>query len=233
MTQETVEKRRDSGHCGRNDKLSYKGVMTVFESLANRRAVPSFDPTQKIERAELMTIMNQACLAPSSQNLQPWEFLICETDEEKALLSSVSFNQTKILEASAVILLLGNLRQYEHAERVGRRNVELGYFDEDRLAKFIESTRRRAEADPQSARDEAFRGSSLWAMAFMLAAMDRGWDTAPMGGYSPADLVSAFGVPETYVPTLIICIGKRNPEVILKDRALRFSAEERSHFGKF
>ena len=207
--------------------------MTASEALVSRRAIPSFDRSQKIDRETLLTVLNAANLAPSSQNLQPWEYLICETDEDKAKLSSVSYNQTKILEASAVVVLLGNLHPYKHAERIARANVERGYFGEDRVQPFIDSTRKNYESNPAAARDEAFRGSCLWAMAFMLAAQDHGWETAPMGGYKADELMTAFGVPESHIPTLIICIGKPNPEVKIKERAFRFPAEELVHFGKF
>jgi nitroreductase len=204
--------------------------MEFLEALSRRRAIPSFDPTVKISREELMEILDQANLAPSSMNLQHWEYIVCQTSESKAKLQEAAFNQKKISESSAAILLLGNrFANFQHSERVAEAMVQHGYYGEERREKWIEMAQSHWLTEQQK-RDEAFRGSSLWAMVFMLAAQNAGWDTAPMGGYDPAKVMETFSIPEDYVPVLIICIGKANPDVNLLPRVPRISAAELAHF---
>lgn len=207
--------------------------MNVREAIVARRSVPSFDSSVTITKEELVSLLELANLAPSSMNLQPWEYLVLMTDEEKNALFEVSYHQKKIQEASAVIVVLGNLKQYEHADRIADSNIELGLLTPERKEKWIAGAFGAYEHDAQKQRDEAFRGASLWAMNFMLAAAGEGWDTAPMGGFIPDDLMKAFGVPEHFVPTLLICIGKRNPEIIIKPRAFRYPTTDIAHFGRF
>lgn len=207
--------------------------MTVTEALTNRRAVPSFDSSVSIPTDELLALIDKANLAPSSMNMQPWEFLIAYSAEEKALLRSVAMNQPKIETASAVLVVLGNLRQWENAPRVVQAAIDSGVYTEDRREGAIAAPKNFWEPNPGLARDEVFRGCSLWSMAFMLAAMEAGWDTAPMSGFWPDKLAEAFGLPESIVPIMIICVGKRNPETSIYARGLRFAAAEISHFGRY
>ena len=80
--------------------------MTVNEALHARRATPSFDKSVTITREEVLALIDEASLAPSSMNMQPWEFLVIETDEDKAKLKDVAMNQGKVTEASAVIVVI-------------------------------------------------------------------------------------------------------------------------------
>ena len=207
--------------------------MTVSDALEFRRAVPSFVPEVQISREEIDALIDRASLAPSSMNMQPWKFILCHTAEEKELLKSVSYNQPKIAQASAVIVVLGDLKQYENAPRVVQFNIEAGYYGEERREGAIAAPRGAWENNPGLARDEAFRGCSLWSMAFMLAAAEDGWATAPMSGFVPDQLTEAFGVPDRFVPVMLIAIGKANPEVKIHKRSIRFPASELVHPGKF
>lgn len=165
--------------------------------------------------------------------LQQWEYIICDTPEAKARLQAASFNQKKISEASAVVIVLGNLKAAEqHAETVADANMEGGYFGEDRRERWIASAKRGWPTE-QVERDEAFRGPSLWAMTFMLAAKNAGWDTAPMGGYEADKVIAEFGLPETHIPVLLVAIGKLNPEVTLLPRVKRIPAETLAHFNNW
>lgn len=207
--------------------------MEFLDVLSARRSVPSFDPSVTIDRSELLEILNTANTAPSSMCLQQWEYIICDTPEAKARLQAASFNQKKISEASAVVIVLGNLKAAEqHAETVADANMAVGYFAEDRRERWIASAKRGWPTE-QVERDEAFRGPSLWAMTFMLAAKNAGWDTAPMGGYEADKVIAEFGLPETHIPVLLVAIGKLNPEVTLLPRVKRIPAETLAHFNNW
>lgn len=207
--------------------------MTVSQALESRRAYRSFLTDVSISMPAVKALIETANLAPSSMNLQPWEFLVVISQEDKERLKKVSYNQAKIAEASAVIVVLGNLHQYNHAEAVAKRNAELGYFGPEGIEKFVKSAHGAYEGKEAAQRDEAFRSSSLWAMAFMLVAEEAGWSTAPMGGFIPGDLTKEFGIPDTHVPTVLICIGKPNPALPMAPRGLRISAEELVHEGNW
>lgn len=59
-------------------------------------------------------------------------------------------------------------------------------------------------------RDEAIRNAGLSAMLLMLIAKDKGWDTCPMIGFDSEALAKALNIPDSYVPVLLITIGKED-----------------------
>ncbi len=207
-------------------------AFTVTQALEWRRAIPFFDTSVEISLDELTSLLETANLAPSSINMQPWEYLVVTSSEDKARLRKVAMNQAKVEDASAVVVVLGNLRQFEHAERLANSSIASGSLTEERKQGFLDMVH-NATATPGAARDEAFRGSSLWSMAFMLVAAEAGWDTAPMGGYWPDKLVEEFGIPEGYIPTMIICVGRRDGTKTLRPRGERIPATELLHVSQF
>ena len=51
------------------------------EILMNRKSVKVFDEQVKIPKAEMDEMIKKATTAPSSVNMQPWRFLVVESDE--------------------------------------------------------------------------------------------------------------------------------------------------------
>jgi len=54
-----------------------------------------------------------------------------------------------------------------------------------------------------------------------------------MGGFEADKLVKEFGVPDTYVPVIMVAIGKRNPDVGIRPRSYRIPASDLIHLGNF
>lgn len=207
--------------------------MTVREAFEFRRSVPSFDASVSISREELGEIVDLAVLAPTSMNLQPYALLLCHSAEDKARLQAVSFDQKKISEASAALVVLGNMQGHiENAPRIADGNIERGYLKAEHRDSWV-SRAQSAWATERERRDECFRAGNLLGMSIMLAAAERGWDAAPMGGYEADKLSAEFGLPEHLVPVLILAIGKRNPERELLPRGERIPARELIREGSF
>ncbi len=45
----------------------------------NRTLIKLFDENTKIDRAEMLEMINKAVTAPSSINMQPWRFVVVDT----------------------------------------------------------------------------------------------------------------------------------------------------------
>lgn len=61
----------------------------------------------KISKEEMTEILTEATLAPSSVNMQPWRFVVIESDEAKATLAPLAkFNQSQVETSSATTLYL-------------------------------------------------------------------------------------------------------------------------------
>lgn len=179
------------------------------EVIRERRSVRTYDPSFTISKEEMTELLGEAILAPSSSNLQPWRFLVIDDQQLKEKLLPIAWNQQQVVEASAVIAVLGDLESYKLADTIYTRAFEAGYMPEDTKNSFVERTVKSYGSLPK---DVATRVVStdggLISMQLMLAAKARGYDTVPMGGYDAVKFVEAFGIGERYVPIMLIAIGK-------------------------
>ncbi|MFD2114614.1 nitroreductase family protein [Paenibacillus yanchengensis] len=181
------------------------------EIITGRRSIRNYDPTVKISKEEMTQILQEATLAPSSVNLQPWRFLVIESAEGKAKLAPLAkFNQVQVETSAAVIAILGDLQSVDNAEEIYGKAVELGYMsDEIRERQLTAITNYYAHISPELNKDTVLIDGGLVAMQLMLVARAHGYDTNPIGGFEKDQIVAAFGLDATrYVPVMLVSIGK-------------------------
>jgi nitroreductase len=189
--------------------ISQVQQQNFFDVIQERRSVRSYDPSVRISREELTGMLQQAALAPSSSNLQPWRFLVIDSPELKEKLLPIAWNQQQVVEASAVIAVLGDVQSYRNAEKIYGQAVEAGYMPADTAKSFIErTTGMYSSLPPEIARQIVYTDGGLISMQLMLIARANGYDTVPMGGYDKAKFAEAFGISERYAPIMLIAIGK-------------------------
>ncbi|WP_046213501.1 nitroreductase family protein [Paenibacillus wulumuqiensis] len=183
-----------------------------FRKIAlERRSIKSYDPSVKISREEMTEILNEATRAPSSINLQPWRFLVIESEEAKAqLLPLAKFNSHQVETSSAVIAIFGDLQHDLNAEEIYNTAVELGYMPaEVKERQFPLTVAYYENLSEQARKDIALIDSSLVAMQLMLVARAHGYDTNPIGGYEKEQMAELFGMDtKRYVPVMLLTIGK-------------------------
>ncbi|WP_243354935.1 nitroreductase family protein [Bacillus litorisediminis] len=180
-----------------------------FDVIRERRSVRSYDPSFRISREELTDMLQQATLAPSSSNLQPWRFLVIDSPELKEKLLPIANNQQQVTEASAIIAVLGDTESYRMAGKIYGQAVEAGFMSEEVAKSFVERTTSTYSSLPaEVARQIVSTDAGLVSMQLMLIARAKGYDTVPMGGYNKAKFVESFGIPERYIPIILIAIGK-------------------------
>lgn len=180
----------------------------LFTVIRTRTSIRSYDPSVKISEEELKEIIGEAILAPSSSNLQPWRFLVITDDAVKEKLLPIANNQKQVVEAAATIVLLGDTEAYKQADAIYDRSVELGMPKEARDAYVPRMKEYYKSLSPEAAKSIALVDGGLVAMQLMLVAKARGYDTVPMGGFSPEKLVEEFNIPSNLVPVVLISIGK-------------------------
>ncbi|OUM95330.1 MAG: NAD(P)H nitroreductase [Thermobacillus sp. ZCTH02-B1] len=183
------------------------------EVIRTRRSVRHYDPHFVLSREEIRSLIADAVLAPSSNNLQPWRFLVIDRKEDKEKLYPIANSQKQVLEASATIAVLGDLEGYKRVKEINRIAVERGYM----TGEFAAQQAERLLASYGARSEDALRrivliDGSLAAMQLMLAARARGLDTVPMGGFDHERFIEAFRVPATYVPIMLIAVGKAAAE---------------------
>jgi nitroreductase len=114
---------------------------TNFETiLKGRRSVRNYDPTVKISKEEMSELLSEATLAPSSVNMQPWRFIVAESEEAKAILKPlIRFNTLQNETSAAMILIFGDMNCYEFAEEIYEQAVAEGKMPEEVKDKQLEA----------------------------------------------------------------------------------------------
>ena len=181
----------------------------------NRRSIRKFDTSVKIPREEMLEILDKTVTAPSSVNMQPWRFVVVDSEEGKDKLKPfVSYNGVHNETSSAMVLIFADLKSQERAEEIYGKAVTQGKMPEEVKEKQLSSIVPMYENAPFEVMNEIVHiDSSLAAMQLMLVARSYGYDTNAIGGYKKDGLAKAFGLDEDrHVPILIIALGKADEE---------------------
>ena len=181
----------------------------------NRRSIRKFDTSVKIPREEMLEILDKTVTAPSSVNMQPWRFVVVDSEEGKDKLKPfVSYNSVQNETSSAMVLIFADLKSQERAEEIYGKAVTQGKMPEEVTEKQLSSIVPMYEKAPFEVMNEIVHiDSSLAAMQLMLVARSYGYDTNAIGGYKKDGLAKAFGLDEDrHVPILIIALGKADEE---------------------
>lgn len=179
--------------------------------IKGRRSIKNYDKSVKISHEEMEEILTLATLAPSSVNMQPWRFLVIESAEGKAKLAPLArFNQNQVETSSAVIAVFGDLNNFDNAEEIYGKAVEMGLLPLEVKEQILTSFTGYFETiSREDMKDVVLVDGGLVSMQLMLAARAFGYDTNPIGGYEKDQIAEAFGLDKNrYVPVMLISIGK-------------------------
>lgn len=181
----------------------------LYKVMKERKSVRIYDPSFKIEKEELEEMLTLATSAPSSSNLQAWNFIVIQDQDVKKELRAIANNQAQVEQSSAVIAVLGNIDAYKNVEKIYTQNVEAGHMDESIKERTVANTYAMYPNAPVEARmNIAAYDAGLVSMQLMLIAKERGYDTIPMGGFDKAKFAERFELPEHLFPIVLIAVGK-------------------------
>lgn len=185
------------------------------EITLGRRSIKTYDPTVKISREEMSEIIAKATRAPSSVNLQPWRFVVIDSEEGKETLSHLArFNKDKVMSSSAVIAVFADMDNFDYAEEIYEKAFELGYMPSEVKEQQMSAIGQFYKVMPETTlRETNILDAGLVSMQLMLVARAHGYDTNAIGGYEKDQIAEVFGLDkDRYVPIMLITIGKATSE---------------------
>lgn len=194
--------------------------------LGDRSSVKKYDTSVKISREEISDILQDAMTAPSSFNLQPWRFVVVDSEEGKNKVKPfMMFNQTQWETASAIIAVYADLQSASNADRIYSSSVEHNLLTADVKDKIVGMIGTYTSQYSESRlRESLFLDCGLVSMQIMLSARAHGYDTNAIGGYDRKEFTDAMGLDASrYVPVMLISIGK---EDVAGHESVRFSVDE-------
>ncbi|MBO1101205.1 nitroreductase family protein [Enterococcus hirae] len=192
--------------------MSKKLVNNDFSSVVfGRKSVRVYDETVKISHEEMLEMIQETTTAPSSVNMQPWRFVVAESEEAKAKLKPlIRFNTRQNDTSSAMVMIFGDMNCYEYGEEIYDQAVAEGKMPaevrDQQLAAILPYYQNFTR---EQMNDVVKIDASLAAMQFMLVARSHGYETNPIGGFEADQLAEAFDLDkERYVPVMILSVGK-------------------------
>lgn len=181
------------------------------EIVFGRKSVWVYDETHKISHEEMLTMIQEATTAPSSVNMQPWRFVVVESEAGKEKLKPlIRFNTRQNETSSAMLLIFGDLNCHERGEEIYNQAYASGKMPKEVRDQQLAAIIPHYESLSREQMNDIVKiDASLAAMQFMLVARAHGYETNPIGGFESEKLAETFGLDqERYVPVMILSVGK-------------------------
>ena len=184
-----------------------------FDVIKGRKSVKYFNPNVKIKREEIIEMLNEANIAPSSCNLQPWRYIVADTPEGKEKLGSANYNKIQNDTSAAMIIVLGDLNHYGKFDEIYGEAVKKGYMTEEVKDGFEKGMGPQLENLPTDKnREGVYFDCGLWTMQFANIAYAKGYDTNIIGGFIREKVAELFELEENLIPVMLIALGKKEKE---------------------
>lgn len=179
----------------------------ISELIKNRTSANNYDAARKLSNDEIAQLIELATLSPSAFNFQNWKFVAVQSDEGKARLLPLAFNQPKIVEAAVTFIVCGTLAPHLALPAALKPSLVAGIIDQATYEGWIGAANGMYGENSTLQRDEAVRSGAMAAMTLMLAAQGRGLVSCPMIGFDQAGVAAEFGLLSTDVPVMLVTVG--------------------------
>lgn len=209
--------------------------MDLLQGIKERRSINFFEPGKELPDEKIRELIEVAKLAPSSMNLQPWRVVVVKDSERKKVLRKCAFDQPKVEEASAVLIMVADPGSLEESiETVLESWVDLGYMKPE----MVETYRGMAGGlygaeDSLKRKLFAIKNTSIFAMNIMIAARGLGLETHPMDGFDEDCIKKEFNIPPDKIIPMLITVGYLRSGITLLPRAYRKSFEDFVTFNRY
>jgi nitroreductase len=108
---------------------------SVLDAIFQRRAIRSFDPVE-IPRETRETILNAACLAASSFNIQPYRFYWIESPEKLRVAARLCLSQSPAETASALVIAVSDIGSWPSTTQSHLEWVRTAGFTDEKIAEY-------------------------------------------------------------------------------------------------
>ncbi|UII32203.1 oxygen-insensitive NAD(P)H nitroreductase [Fulvivirga ulvae] len=194
--------------------------MNLKETLKWRYTTKEFDSNKKISESDMKEVKNLLRMSPSSVNLQPWHFIIAESEEGKERVAKGTqgffhFNEPKVLNASAVVVFCSKIDADEqYYKHIANTEDKSGRFPNEDIKKgFLGAVKTFAGIHKYDLKDiQHWMEKQVYLNLgnFLLGVASLGIDATPMEGIDVKALDEEFGLREKgFTAIAAVSIGYR------------------------
>lgn len=221
--------------------------LPFYSAVESRRTIRDFLP-EPVPQDVLDRCLDAARLAPSSSNLQPWEFVIIRDPEARRLANSACLDQLPAKTAPVLLALVTHRDTWRRnrdeilrvfASRGPLRKSHESYYRKiipmvyttgpfgllgplkrlfSRAASLFKPTPNLMSR--ADVRVMAHKSTALAAATFMLAMRAEGFDTCPMEGFDPWRAKALLRLPRGAEVNMFLAVGRRSDKGLWWDRTL-------------
>ncbi|ENX33676.1 hypothetical protein F889_02339 [Acinetobacter colistiniresistens] len=195
--------------------------MDTLATAKTRYATKAYDAEKKIPQAQFEKLLEVLRFSPSSVNIQPWHFLVAESDEAKqriasALTGNYVYNAAKVLNSSHTLVFCTRTDiSAEYLEQLLQQDDLSGRF-KDEAAKqgqrdtrhgYVEFYRNELKNLPAWMENQTY----LALGQLLFAAGLEGIDATPMEGFDRELINKEFGLAEKGLKaSVVVALGYRS-----------------------
>ncbi|MCG8615392.1 MAG: NAD(P)H-dependent oxidoreductase [Desulfobacterales bacterium] len=188
----------------------------VVEALKFRHACKKFDTEKKISDTDLDTILEAACLSPTSFGMEAWKFLVLASRDIREKLRPACWDQAQVTDSSHVIVILARPGLITPENEYVLQNFLRRELPEDATKAYVERYGRYLET-------EVYPRMSTYAWCakqcyiglanIMTAAASLGIDTCPMEGFEKERVEAVLDIDtEEFEVAVLVALGYRAGE---------------------
>jgi nitroreductase len=224
-----------------------ENAATFHQIVDTRRSIREYLP-DAVPQDVLDRCLSSALKAPSSSNLQHWEFVIIRDPDVRARANRVCLDQKLLQSAPLLIAVVTHTKSWQRNCRFILETLEargilrksqrrywgslipwmyrqdpLGLFGilKRVLSRIVSLFRPTPSLYSQSdLRTMAHKSTALAAATFMLALRAEGYDSCPIEGFDPWRARSVLRLESGAEVCMFVAVGKRGDKAIWWDRIL-------------
>lgn len=202
--------------------------MNFIEAMNFRHACKIFDEDKKIPADLVSNIAEVGRLSPSSFGMEPWEFLIIQSQEIKEALRPSCWNQVQVTSCSELLVVVTKNRLVEpgnaYVEQMfGRKNMPQEMFDRY-MGVYADFLGAKAEGKPDFYKDWSAKQAYIAGGNMMTYAATEGIDSCPIEGFDQKSVEKTLEIDgEERSVALLIAFGYRLNE---QPQKVRLPAEK-------
>jgi nitroreductase len=169
----------------------------IISALEVRYAVKVFDPAKKVSDDDIATILESGRLSPSSFGFEPWKFFVVTNPDVRAKLRAVGYDQTKITDASHLIVIAYRTDPDALVDELITRAAAAQGKEKSELAGFEKMAAGAINGMQGEAGEQWFKAQTYIPLGIMIeTAALLGIDTCPMEGFDAEQVNAILGLKE-------------------------------------
>ena len=188
--------------------------MNFLDAMNFRHACKIFDENKKIPKEILTNILEVGRLSPSSFGMEPWKFLVIQSQELKEKLRPSCWDQVQITSCSDLIVFVTKNALVEPGSPYVKEQLERKNLPQEMYEAYINIygsfLGAKAEGNPRFYKDWAAKQAYIAAGNMMTYAATESIDSCPIEGFDQKEVEEILGIDgEDESVALLIAFGLR------------------------